>query len=307
MGPHVPKFDDPKNLALWDVGPRLSACLGELVDGLHFSTKGKGTASISFIDAESSRVRRHALFSTNEPSLDQLKIQLELVAAYADLRGERAGEIVSQLGLPIPFWSSLLGILEHRQKKTLQLMNLAFLLANHVEMRFKNAFAVVRPVELSAQIQPMIPTPGHGSYPSGHATEAFTVAHVLHSLMSAARAGSKHKKGLEELEVQLQRLAYRIAVNRTVAGVHYPVDSALGRVLGTSLGEFLVSRASRKHLRQREFLGDKYQGLKDAPRDFNLADSIENGEAGKVIGQAFDLPNSPLTAWLWEEAVKEWQ
>ncbi len=41
---------------------------------------------------------------------------------------------------------------------------------------------------------------------------------------------------------QLLRLASRIAVNRTIAGVHFPVDSAAGAVLGLTLGAYFVAR-----------------------------------------------------------------
>ena len=37
------------------------------------------------------------------------------------------------------------------------------------------------------------------------------------------------------------RLAHRIAVNRTVAGVHYPIDSAAGAAMGCMIGEAIWS------------------------------------------------------------------
>ena len=96
----------------------------------------------------------------------------------------------------------------------------------------------------------MIPTPGHGSWPSGHSTEAFAVATLLEAFMDQTRPG---KNDGQNSRTQLQRLAARIAVNRTVAGVHYPVDSAVGRLLGTSLGEFFVARATGGSVRLRGF------------------------------------------------------
>jgi membrane-associated phospholipid phosphatase len=41
--------------------------------------------------------------------------------------------------------------------------------------------------------------------------------------------GDKYKE-------QLERQAARIAVNRTVAGLHFPVDSAVGRLAGHGAG-----------------------------------------------------------------------
>ena len=59
-------------------------------------------------------------------------------------------------------------------------------LANYVEMRLKQALASRRPNEYSPQVQPMILTPSHGSFPSGHATETFVSAIVLRRLLQAS-------------------------------------------------------------------------------------------------------------------------
>jgi hypothetical protein len=58
---------------------------------------------------------------------------------------------------------------------------------------------------------------------------------------------------------QLLRLAARIAINRTVAGVHFPVDSAAGAVLGLTLGQYFVNRCSgAAGYRAWRFKGTKY-------------------------------------------------
>ena len=44
--------------------------------------------------------------------------------------------------------------------------------------------------------------------------------------------------------VQLMRLASRVAINRTVAGVHFPADSAAGCFLGLALGQYFWRRCT---------------------------------------------------------------
>ena len=56
------------------------------------------------------------------------------------------------------------------------------------------------------------------------------------------------------------RLATRIAINRTVAGLHYPIDSACGAVLGIALGEYLAKLGGLDGARTDSWVfdGDKY-------------------------------------------------
>ena len=295
-------FDKPTSLTRWEDGPRVTACMSELLEGLVFTTQNASKqAMLEHANLHASPIKRRPLITLRAPSKAIFKKQLDLVAAYADLRPDRAAEIVAQMTPPVPFWASVVGILPHRHKKTLQLLDLAFLLAVHVHMRFKHIFACSRPVELSPQIQPMIPTPGHGAWPSGHATEAFIVATVLEALLRAANTANG-----SACREQLQRLAARIAINRTVAGVHFPVDSAVGRLLGTALGEFLLGRSTGVSMKHRGFDGRLFVDTGNEPKDFRLHDALDSG-AGSVSSPAVALAAGPMLAWLWQEAVKEWQ
>jgi membrane-associated phospholipid phosphatase len=305
---HVPQpaFNDPANLARWADGPRVTACFTELVEGLVFDANDSAQlATLGFANLQARAIQRNTLLSLRAPTEDQLKQQLALVAAYADLRPDRAAEIVAQIGFPLSFWSSVIGLHDHRHKKTLQLLDLAFGLAVHVEMRFKHMFAVIRPDELSPQIQPLIPTPGHGSWPSGHATEAFITATVIEALLDAA--SPRGKKNGQACREQLQRLAARIATNRVVAGVHYPVDSAVGRLLGTALGEFLVARATGGKTHERGFDAHGYVQANGSALDFSLHQPLDQGHGYSRVARPTPVARSPLMDWLWKEAVKEWQ
>lgn len=303
LGPATPGFNQPGNLARWDDAPRVTACFTELAEGLAFDTHPAGReASLTFADLHARPPRRKTLVTLRAPGRALLRQQLDLVAAYADLRGDRAAEVVAQMTFPIGFWSALIGISPHRHKTTLQLIELVFSLAVHVEMRFKHIFAILRPVALSPQIHPMVPTPGHASWPSGHATEAFATATLLESLLDAARPATQDGQAARQ---QLQRLAARIAVNRTVAGLHYPVDSAGGRLLGTALGEFLVARARGGSVRLRGFDSTQFTDPGGAPKDFRLGDPLDAGACRKE-GPPIALPQADTVGWLWQEALKEW-
>ncbi|MCZ8286217.1 MAG: phosphatase PAP2 family protein, partial [Bacteroidia bacterium] len=164
---------------------------------------------------------------------------------------------------------------------------------------FKHAFACPRADTLSPQIQSMIPSPGHSSWPSGHATEAFLTATLLQALLPQ---GSKYQE-------QLQRLAARIAVNRTVAGVHYPVDTAVGRLLGTSLAEFLVARCLGGKLHERGFDGRKFHDAKGQVIDFDLRVSMSDNKSGyyQLRPTTSTVAVSPILAFMWDKAAKECQ
>ena len=290
---------------MWSDGPRVTACFTELVEGLLFKTNNSAKqAKLEYANLQATTLQRKPLLTLRAPRKAQFKKQLDLVAAYADLRPDRASEIVAQLPYPLPFWASMIGLHEHRHKKTLQLLDLAFGLAVHVEMRFKHIFAIPRPEAFSPQIQPMIPTPGHGSWPSGHATEAFLSATLIETLLDAASPHGSHN-GADSRE-QLQRLAARIAVNRTVAGLHYPVDSAVGRQLGTALAEFVVARATGGKVHERGFDGRQYEEANGAALDFSLHQSLDHGHGYSRESRATAVGQAPLVAWLWKEAVKEW-
>lgn len=236
------------------------------------------------------------------PSEVQFRQQLNFVNGYADLREDRTAEITAQAVSPIAFWTGVANLHPDRMRWTLELIWTAMRLAGHVEQRFKHALACRRPLELSPQVQPMILTPGHGSLPSGHATEAHIVAHVLARLVPGPAAVRLRWRE------QLMRQAARIAINRTVAGVHFPVDSAAGQLLGLSLGEYLLARCGV----QPAYRVWRFNGPGFPNADFDFRDHFDVPANARVIQpwaqggiNVAVLPN-PSLQWLWGRAVAEW-
>ena len=165
--------------------------------------------------------------------------QLRYLEEHADLRAERAAEILAQLGVPTPFFASIVSLHQERTRWTLELLFAALRFANFTVLRVKHALACRRPHEYSPRVQPIIQVPLHGTFPSGHATEAFVFALVFSELL---RAGGRRPYQDVSIHKQMMAQAARIAINRTIAGVHFPVDSAAGAVLGLTLGNYFIAR-----------------------------------------------------------------
>jgi len=126
----------------------------------------------------------------------------------------------------------------NRHEATLELVTAIYRMALTTEMVVKHYARTPRPIDVSSQVQPVIQTPDHSSFPSGHAVEAYAIATLLHRLMTGESAYHGVKNS-----AQVFRVAHRIAANRTVAGVHYPMDSAAGAVLGVAYGEHVFRLA----------------------------------------------------------------
>jgi hypothetical protein len=245
------------------------------------------------------------------PGDQVFKDQLKFLDEYSDLREDRAAEILAQLGPQYAFWSSIVYLHPDKTRKTIELIDAALRLANYVEMRVKHALACRRPNELSPQVQPIILTPGHGTFPSGHSTENHMVARILWELRGQALQENPYSPDVGE---QLMRAAARIAVNRTVAGVHFPVDTAAGQVLGLALARYFIVRATGVAPAQYDawrFDGTLYPGNGDFDvHDFyNPETGAENPNNLAYIARLNSTApaQSNILKWLWTEAADEWK
>jgi membrane-associated phospholipid phosphatase len=314
----LPMIDSADNLDRWEAWVRAYTVLGDLLTGIGFRKTANGYRVVDRTVANATTIAE-----VQRPSAATFAKQLPLVLSWADLRYERANEILAQIDPQYAFWSSILFIRPDRARHTMELINVTLQFCVYVEMRFKHALGVWRPVELNPQVQPMISTPGHGSFPMGHATQAYAVAHVLASLVglepryTAAGATSAH---CPELFEQLQRQAARISTHRVIAGVHFPVDTMAGRMLGVALGEYLVARSGAAGgFTSRRF---RAAAIDAAPAtDFNPFEPAQQLEGNALLGGAATplfaaVPvaggpaasfRSPLLAALWDKARAEWK
>jgi hypothetical protein len=112
------------------------------------------------------------------------------------------------------------------------------------------------------------------------------------------------------------RQASRVAINRTIAGVHFPVDSVAGQVLGLALGEYFVHRARKPNAPGQycswDFIGTSYPKTLDF--DWRqLYSTLPNQGTVRVnqpyataISASEQAKPSPLLNALWEKAIREW-
>lgn len=98
---------------------------------------------------------------------------------------------------------------------------------NPIVMRSKNKYDRVRAHKLDPALTTVIDVPEHGAYPSGHSTQAHAIAFLLTALAPERRA-------------EFESDALRVAVNREIAGVHYPSDSAAGRMLARQIVDLML-------------------------------------------------------------------
>ena len=168
----------------WEPWVRAYVAIGEMLQGISFQKTATLRYRIPVLSAAS------LIAEIGRPQKATFRKQIPLVLSWAELRNERATEIMAQIDPPYAFWSSIIYMHPDRTRRTFELINMVLQFCVYVEMRFKHALACWRPVEYNAQVQPMITTPGHGSFPSGHATQVYAVGSAeLKRCVSIRRSG----------------------------------------------------------------------------------------------------------------------
>jgi hypothetical protein len=228
------------------------------------------------------------IVKVQRPTEGQFKAMMQLVLARVPERGDVMEEIISHAGLPWPFWGSPLGLDPQRHPYTFELLGCALHLASAIYYRLKHEFACPRPSDYSPLVLPVIPVPGHSSFPSGHACESYLIARVLNRLVG------QDDKSVAAL--YMQTVAARISILREVAGVHFPADSQAGRLVGDTVAEYFVGLADKGV--------KKWSGRTYAPSDTAFD---PNATLTPVSGGSGVVAAVPTLNEIWELAQGEWQ
>jgi membrane-associated phospholipid phosphatase len=297
---------DATAIERWEPWVRAGAVQQVLLEGLRFQSQGVARTLVCCESAD----RTVTIVKLVPPTVKAFRRQLPLVLSWAELREERSAEILAQIENQSAFVAAVPYLHPSRTPRTLELLGMAIQLAVSVEMRFKHELACWRPIEYSPHVQPMITTPGHGSLPSGHATQAYILAHVLQRLLDVP---AQHPTA-----IQLQRQAARIATNRVVAGVHFPIDSIAGRLLGWALGEYFLRRCGvRPKEGSKEFVGRTFNGAykKFESEAIEFIPGRQPLEGDQPLAPFYGLGASDpqgisahkLLEHCWTKAAAEWQ
>lgn len=261
-------------------------------------------------------------FAVGRPSISFLRDQLVYLRAYADLRDDRMGEILEQTDDLLSFFGAICHLDLGRRTHTLALLDVIQTAVVRLEMLIKHHCLRPRPNYLASQVQPIIQTPDHSTYPSGHAMEAFALASAAHMLMTPDKNPDERTAAHGIASAALPfRLAARISANRTVAGVHYPVDSLVGAQLGCFLGQAMMAQMGMSmvdgdtQLDLRTALNDVngMHGEQDneysAGDDFLLSKFGEHPSLGAsiaAVGAPKDKDLDPILGAALERALEEW-
>ncbi len=242
--PRLPRPSDPGSASAapamhalwrWETPWRVKAVAGELMG--RFAVRAKGdAASVLRLPSPGARGRADVVVDLRWPDHENFDFdrQIDRVVRAAVEREDRLPEILTQRHDIGAFFDAVSGINRAASPRFSELLLALSEATEYLLMGLKHHAGVHRPAQRSGLVQPVISAPGHGSLPSGHATMAAVNARLLTLMVF---------RNDESSVVQLDLLARRIAFNRVVAGVHFPMDSAAGYQLGHALVDAFIGLA----------------------------------------------------------------
>lgn len=147
--------------------------------------------------------------------------ELRRILDEADNREERFAEILDQHSAEgaIKYWLGMVMLDPTSAPATYQLIRVARRVGELAAMCLKEEYREARPSQVCPAIVPMVDPPVTPSFPAGHALQA----HLISLCLDAAGRPAAQRQLLFEL-------SRRIAENRVIAGLHYPLDNEAGVV-----------------------------------------------------------------------------
>jgi len=139
-----------------------------------------------------------------------------LIGPALDMRAKLAEEILDQDVRLAAYFAQVLMLSPSAHPNTIKILEMAVNVGLMVAMHFKFIFKRGRPQQVFPGLVPLVPSPWHASYPSGHSLQSHLTALGLGEVMPGAKNA-------------LVALARRIGENREVAGVHFQSDTVAGR------------------------------------------------------------------------------
>ena len=301
--PDYPMRPDAAYLRLNDAQTRFHLLTQACLEDLRISSSSPAPDEIN----ATLHYKHGAPIRFSRPSKRTFEKQAQLVLERRAERADRMAEIITQVTPQFAFWASICNFHPERNRYTLELSFLLLHVTMLLVQRFKHVLACPRPASWSADVQPVIQTPPYFAWPSGHATEAFFFASFMKRLQP-----DLPKKRIE----RLYALASRIAENRVVAGLHFPVDSVAGEYLGRRLAAYFAALAGDRVeeqddgstdgrlLREFDCNGDGLAGLTDCAA--STEDDSQAQASGITVGPTpVQIDKSPLLEWLWKKARDE--
>jgi membrane-associated phospholipid phosphatase len=164
----------------------------------------------------------------------------DLTVAARDERAPAMGEILSQDVEFTTDFMALLAITPGSHPHTYRVLHIASLIGSYAVLYYKGFYDRPRPSQRCPALLPPIPMPGHASWPSGHATQAWLKALCIEHVLQGVQSGTLTQDDLDAVSSNLRTLAIRVARNREIAGLHYPTDSDAGRTLAATIAPFLT-------------------------------------------------------------------
>jgi hypothetical protein len=171
------------------------------------------------------------------PTSASMAPQITAVLDRAADRDDRFAEIMHQHDADgaISYYLGMLMVDPGRHPYTYLLVRAARRIGEMVAMCLKEEFRCPRPSQVCPAIVPMIDPPATPSFPSGHALQARLITRCLENVRHARPPANVPAPSAPPTATPLRYLAYRIAENRVIAGLHFERDNEAGFAIADRL------------------------------------------------------------------------